>query len=100
MPRGQAPKIRFGKSQRTPSERQQAKRPNSFKMPMNKPKGQREITDFAEEAAQDGVSTAEAIHQFQEEECYHVRDIEIANGPTRKVYRCTTCGRVKAVEKK
>lgn len=99
MPRGKAPKIMFGKSHKSPSQRKQAKAPNSFKMPMNKPKGEREITRFVDEARADGESSASAIRQFQEAECDHPRYTEIANGPSKKVSKCVECGHLKTVEK-
>jgi hypothetical protein len=95
MPRKKAAAISFGKSATTPSKRNGVKEPKSAKMPMNKPKGQRTITDFVEEARENDVSTREAIEQFQEVECTHGRQwVEIAHSPTKRLVQCPGCGKI------
>jgi ribosomal protein S27E len=100
MPKGRKPAISYGKALRTPSERKDPHRSSAFKMPMNKPKGEREITRFVDEARADGESSVSALRQFQQVECDHPKREEIASSPTKKFMRCTRCGDIITTEVK
>ena len=64
-------------------------------MPMNKPKARSEITDYVETHRQDGESTQELVHEFQEE-CKHTRQrVCIAQAPSKKLMKCPDCGDIK-----
>lgn len=91
--------IQYGKARTSPSKRGDRAEPGTgWKMPMNKPKGQREITTFIDEARADGECSLDALRQFQEAECKHERQLrEIATGPTKKFLQCPDCGQIKTV---
>lgn len=92
--------IRYGKARTSPSKRNGTKAPNSFKVPMSKPKGEREITRFVDEARSDGESSISAIRQFQQAECDHPRKTVIAEGPSKTLFRCNDCGEISEKVKK
>ena len=85
-------KISYSPAATTPSGR---KKPKSYVPPMNKPKGRTDLTDFVETHRENGETTQELIHQFQEE-CQHTRvRVEIARTPTKRLMKCQDCGDIK-----
>jgi hypothetical protein len=84
-------KISYSPAATTPSGRQP---PRSMVVPMNKPKGTSEMTDWMEEHRAEYDHPLDALHAYQETVCDHTFK-EIARGPSGIFSSCTKCRFVK-----
>lgn len=97
--------VRFGKAARTPSDRHKEQAPRksaAFKVPMNKPKGESEISQYVNEARDvHDESMLGALRQYQGAECEHgAKRIVVAASPTKEILKCPDCGHVLVKEVK
>lgn len=100
MPKGKKAVVSYGKALTSPGKRSVPRTHAAHKVPMNKPKGLSEIAEYVEENKEYRDSTLELVQEFQQEECDHERQrVVIAEGPSKKLLKCPSCGDIKEVLK-
>lgn len=96
MPRSPV-KTTYTKASVTPSKRERIH--PAFVPQAKEPKGLSPLAAYLFGNEDTGISTSELIVQFQEYDCEHSNEQEVARSSTKISYACQDCGRLRSADR-